>query len=279
MKKLLLICFSALLGGSVLLSSCSKEDETTAVSQDNKPTEKQIREKIVELAQRLPEYTFELEDGEFYTPLGKNSGFSFSDPNNGRYTYTSPDGTKYVTENNNTYVFTKGAFGQNASGGTVIAGSSSFNVDYTFCFSAEDDGLGLNFFGEFDGVSSIIGIAGDFEALQEGGEDIEEDPFAFFQGFVVYVIYDGQASGSYDVVNWFDNIDGEEDDLEGQAFAYAIDFQEEKLYFSSDGTLNVSGGSIGFNGEYLEISDFSLDGDMENPDFNTVSGFGTMGCN
>jgi hypothetical protein len=91
------------------------------------------------------------------------------------------------------------------------------------------------------------------------------------------MVYDKQAQGSYNIINWFDDLE-DPADLEGEGFAYIIDFRNEKLFFSKSGQLNVSGGQMTFTGKYLEIS-ASLFEDEDNPTFREVSGFGTMGCN
>lgn len=169
------------------------------------------------------------------------------------------------------------------SGGTVVAGSSALTMDYTFCFTAEMDAVGLDLFGfggNFDGVSSVVGISGDFEALanDELGEEPEFEDF--FHGFAMYIVYDNAAQGTYDVLNWFEDLESEFDDLEDNSFSFVIDFVNPSIYFSSDGSLTVSGGSMNFNGEYLAITDFvfEFEDDFE-PEFSYVFGYGEMGCN
>jgi hypothetical protein len=66
------------------------------------------------------------------------------------------------------------------------------------------------------------------------------------------------------------------------ASSFVMDFSNFSLYFATSGSINVSGGSMTFNGEYIAIEDLFLDflGEgEEDPQVNVVSGYGTMGCN
>ncbi|MDP4588750.1 MAG: hypothetical protein NWS86_11285, partial [Flavobacteriales bacterium] len=211
--------------------------------------------------------------------------FDFSQPSDG-WDFSNSDEVQYVTDDNGgLLIIPVFAFGGNTGGGTIVAGNSALNVDYTFCFSASEEALGLDLFdfgGDFNGISGVIGIAGDFDALANDEIDEDADFTDFFQGFAAYFVYDDEASGSYNVLNWLEDLEDEEADNDETAFAYVIDFVEPGIYFSADGQLTVSGGQIAFNGEYLAITDFFLDfGDEEEGDlsFDYVSGFGALGCN
>ena len=207
--------------------------------------------------------------------------WTFADPTSGWFfvqatgVWENEDGTEFIV------VVTIGA--GSGTGGTVVAGGSVLDIDYTFCFTSEMDAIGLDLFdfgGSFDGVSTVVGIAGDFEAL--ANDELGDDPDFedFFFGFAMYIVYDGAASGTYPVLNWFSDLEDDPDYLDNHAFSFVIDFQDFAVYFSSDGTLQVSGGYMTFNGEYLAITEFltSLDEDYE-PEYSYVTGYGAMGCN
>ena len=158
------------------------------------------------------------------------------------------------------------------------------DIDFTFCFAASDEALGLDLFdfgGDISGVSTVIGIGGDFEALANGDVDEDADFTDFFDGFAAYIVYANEAQGTYEVLNWLNDLDEDPDFLEDKGFGYVFDFQNEGLYFSSDGALSVQGGDITFNGEYLAITDFifSFGEDDDDISFDYVSGYGTLGCN
>lgn len=257
--------------------SCSKENKVAPAADQNATTQDQKIQVIKDLVQKIPELKITNSKDKSVLSFRAKKGFSFSQPSNG-YNFSSNQGVTYVKNSQgSTIIVSSSAFGSNAGGGTVVAGESSFNIAYTFCFSASDKAF--NFFGpDIDGVSYVIGIDGDFEALQKGDVD-EDNIFDYFRGYVVYIVYDDMASGKYDILNWFDNINDEPDDLKNKGFAYAIDFKNERFYLSSSGTLEVTGGQIGFSGKYLELSDFNLFGDEDNPSYKEVEGFGTMGCN
>ena len=262
-------------------ASCQKAEETGTFypRQDVTAQEKRAAEDLME---NLPEFVFwNPETNEAYKFDINNRNFSFATPNDG-WNYSGTEEIIYV-EDEGLVVITVPSFGAN-TGGTIIAGSSALDVDYTFCFSASDEALGLDLFdfgGELSGVSVVLGIAGDFEALMEGEVDEDADFFDIFHGFAMYVVYADTAQGTYEILNWLDEIDEEPDNLADKGFSYVIDFAGEGLYFSSDGTLTVSGGSVTFNGEYLAITDFLLDfgDDDDDLSFGYVSGYGTLGCN
>lgn len=237
-----------------------------------------------EMANNLPEIGIYNEETEtIYRFNLQTRDFSFADANDG-WNFSNSDGPVFVEspEGGGVLIIPSFSFGAN-SGGTVVAGSSAIDIDYTFCFSASDEALGLDLFdygGNLDGISLVLGIGGDFEALMDDEFDEDADFSDFFHGYAMYFVYDNEASGTYEILNWLDDIEGDLDDLDQKGFSYVLDFQNFNLYFSADGTLNVSGGEMSFTGEYLGLLEIfeSLEED-EDVDFDLVSGFGTMGCN
>jgi hypothetical protein len=224
-------------------------------------------------------------DNRFIDIDFEKRNFSFSEPNDGWNFSSSDDVVWESADGGGGILFIgAGAFGSN-TGGTIVAGNTSLNVNYTFCFAASDQALGLDLFdtgADIDGISGVIGIAGDFDALLNDEVDEDADFTDYFQGFAAYFVYDNEASGSYDILNWMDELESDLSDLDGKGFGFVFNFADFALYFSYDGTLNVSGGSIGFNGQYLALEDlgeFMLDWDEEDePEVSIVNGFGVMGC-
>ncbi|MBK9599499.1 MAG: hypothetical protein IPO60_14610 [Flavobacteriales bacterium] len=95
-----------------------------------------------------------------------------------------------------------------AGGGTVSAGNTTLDINLAVCFAVGDDALGGGLFGPDMGeVAGVIGISGDFDALQNGDfSDGESDPFQYFHGFAYYFVYaDNLSNTSYDVLNWIDD--------------------------------------------------------------------------
>lgn len=214
--------------------------------------------------------------------------FSFSTPNDG-WNFSSSTGAQWVPAEDGSgggFLFLDASALGGNTGGTVVAGNSSIDINYTFCFSASDEALGMNLFdvgGDFTGVSMVLGIGGDFEALMNGelnGDDEDIDFTDYFWGFACYVVYADVASGSYEVLDWFNDLEDDLDDLKDKSFSYVLDFKNAAMYFSLSGNINVSGGSMAFNGTYLGILDFFLDFDDSEEELDAVSvdGFGTMGC-
>jgi hypothetical protein len=276
----------SLIAALVFLGSCTKEEvggggymatsATKTLDSDDIRMARQMMERMPEIG------VWNEERGVLYKFNLQTREFSFADPNPG-WNFSNNDGPTYIEgDNGGILIIPSWSFGGN-TGGTVVAGSSAINIDFTFCFSASDEALGLDLFdygGNFDGISMVLGIGGDFEALAEGNVDEDADFTDFFHGYALYFVYDNEASGSYDILNWLEDLEEDEDFLDGNGFSYVIDFQNFNLYFSADGTLNVSGGEMTFNGEYLGILELleSLD-DEDEVDVELVPGFGTMGCN
>lgn len=270
---------------AVMFSSCGKEELTANRGYSANNSEQTPQQRFEALMEQLPEIALWDERTEQIVRINMNTReFSFSDPNPG-WNFSSSNGPQFIEaeEGGGILIIPAFSFGGN-TGGTVVAGSTALDINYTFCFSASDEALGLDLFdfgGDFTGVSIVLGIAGDFEALADGSAEEGDDFNSFFQGLAMYIVYDNEASGSYEILNWLEDIDGDPDDFVDQGFSYVVDFQNFNLYFSANGDLNVSGGEMSFNGEYLGFVELfeSLDEDDEELDFALVPGFGTMGCN
>lgn len=267
-------------------ASCGKQDD--ADTSYYAPRQIEVDSDDLRMAQQMMDNMPEIgiyneERGMIYRFNLQTRDFSFADANDG-WNFSDSDGPVYVEspEGGGILIIPSWSFGAN-SGGTVVAGSSAIDIDYTFCFGASDEALGLDLFdygGNFDGISMVLGIGGDFDALLNDDFDEDADFSDFFHGYAMYFVYDNEASGTYEILNWLEDLEEDLDDLDEKGFSYVLDFQNFNLYFSAEGTLNVSGGDMSFTGEYLgllEIFD-SLEDD-EDIDFELVSGFGTMGCN
>lgn len=270
---------------SAFFTGCQKDQEFTGNVKPTKTVElSKDQERIVQdVANRIPTIrVYDQKNNRFIDVDFQNREFSFSEPNDGWNFSSSDDVLWQPAQGGGGILFIgPGALGGN-TGGTLVAGNSTLDINYTFCFSASDEALGLDLFdldADFDGISGVIGIAGDFEALANGEMEEDADFTDYFQGFAAYFVYDNEASGSYEILNWLEDLDSDFDDLDGKGFGFFFDFQTPAIYFTYDGTLNVSGGSIGFNGEYLGIEGllFGEDEDDE-PDYGIVDGFGAMGC-
>ena len=264
------------------MSSCSKhEDQNGSPIIKGSAQDKQIRNLIKRLPVERLVYQRAAQKG------GENStmdSWNFGNPGGG-VSFSNGNATTVTTANGPTtlYIATS-AFGTNAGGGVVVAGQTSLDINYTFCFSAEDESMGLGLFdmgnGGFTGVSSVIGVSGDFEALADATDSTEFSDI--FHGLAFYIVYDGTASGNYDVVDWTDGI-SDSTSTEDKSFAFLFDFVNGRLFLSQSGSINVTGGSMNFQGNYLEVSgfinedgEFDLSGDLT---YDIVSGFGAMGCN
>jgi hypothetical protein len=289
-----------LIAGVLVFASCSKDEDVTKGPQPTsikQVEDKETQDAIEGLAEEVPAiswYNSTMDKIITFDPKNQ-AKFDFSDPNPGWNFSSSNEVVWQPADQGGGILFIgPGAFGANTSaGGTVVAGSSALNVSYTFCFAASDQAIGLDLFDfggpEFDGISGVIGFAGDFEALQTGEFEDPNEIFNYFQGIAYYIVYDNEASGNYDILNWLEDIDEPLDDLGGNGFAWVYEFSPEafSIYFSKSGQLNVSGGSMSFNGEYFGVifdnffsdPDSGDDEDIFGLDFVEVEGFGTMGCN
>lgn len=288
MKKLiyvnaLMLCISSLF----IFSSCTKhDDENGRPIAQGSPQDKRIKslirslpiEKLVKENQRVVK--MKEMNGQ------RDGGWSFADPNTGTAINFS-DGNLTITTNPTSppvLNISTSALGNNTGSGVVVAGPTALDINYTFCFSSTDQSYGLNLFdlnnGGFNGVSSVIGVSGDFSKLETA---TDSTPFSdIFHGLAFYIVYDGQATGTYNVIDWLDGI-SDSTATQGNSFAFLFDFVNGRLFLSADGTIDVTGGMMNFQGHYLEVSGFmdedgdvDLDGDLQ---YSIVSGFGQMGCN
>lgn len=270
---------------SIWSTSCQKSEIAPGGNNIRKEQE-QTAARI--LVKRLPKIT--IYDDKTKSSLRiTTDGFSFSDNSEGGFNFSDPRGATYTnTGTGGQFVVASQGFGLNAGGsggGLIQAGSSSMNVKYTFCFSADQSFFGADLFGGennsqlFTGVSGVIGVDGDFSQLQSG-EGSSADPEDIFSGLGMYIVYDARAQGSYQILNWVDLVLRTDeqlniDDLKDKGFAFFIDFKNKKVYLSYSGNMNVSGGSMTFTGKYFELSE----GNGEEPEIKIVDGLGTMGCN
>lgn len=284
----------ALLLGAILLISvsCVKEQDkpgsATPISEGHKTniTDKDDRIKLKNMAQRLPTLAVYNQVHDDYIFLDLNNaknGFSFTDPgfsasftspDGGGSFATGPDGSEYI-------IITPGTSSGNG-GGSVGAGSTTLDLNFVFCFSADEESFGFDLFdfeGEntVDGFSGAVGVSGDFEALMNGNIDEEADPFDYFFGMAFYYILDDNPAGSYEVVNFLDETPDSE-----IALAVLISFVNNGgLYFSNSGQLDFQDSSVGFDGTYVGIENFILtfsEDFEEDQDFVQVPGFGYINC-
>jgi hypothetical protein len=210
--------------------------------------------------------------------------FSFTTvPANGM-NFASSNGGQWVwTEDGGLVVLTEPSAGLGSGGGMVVAGNSTLNINLAVCFAVGEDALGGGLFGPDMGeVAGVIGISGDFEALANGDFDADEDDiFDYYNGFAYYFVYTDQlANTSYEVMNWIEEIDSEED-FDNVSFAFVVDFRGESggIYLSKDGSVTINGATMEFNGNYYGLTGTGFfDGEAEVTDVTVVSGYGAMGC-
>ncbi|MCH2197262.1 MAG: hypothetical protein MK081_00640 [Flavobacteriales bacterium] len=281
MKLFTKLGFFALAVGAMILTSCSKQEESNNFEYQTQTTIEQQRAAEQLMGQISELGVWNEERGQLYKFNLQTREFSFADANDG-WNFSNSEGPVFIEnpEGGGILIIPSFSFGSN-TGGTVVAGNSALDITYTFCFSASDEALGLDLFdygGNFDGVSMVLGIAGDFEALADGDVDEDSDFTDFFQGFCLYFVYDNEAQGSYEILDWFDNLEDDLDNLDEKGFGYLIDFVNFSVYFTSEGTLDVSGGQISFTGEYFGILEILDNLEDDTVDFDIVPGFGAMGC-
>lgn len=277
----------------IFATSCTKDEDTVLGTPDQQASVRAVKDTetqdaIQSFSRELPKigiYNETMDKWVVVDPYDAKN-FSFSEPNSS-WNFSSSDQVYFAEAPQGGGILFIGPGGfSNNTGGTVVAGNSSLNINYTFCFSATDEAINidLGLESDFDGVSMVIGIAGDFEALTTGEFDEDDDIFDIFQGIAAYIVYENEASGTYPVLNWFDDLAEDFDDLEGSSFAYVFAFQDPGgIYFSKSGNLTVSGGQISFEGVYFGIAGDIFgdwfDDDGDDLEFVEVDGFGTMGCN
>lgn len=270
---------------ALTFTSCSKEEGRRATKQANAAENNNARSMFEKLMNEIPEIGIYDERTDRVLLFDTRSReFSFSSPNPG-WNFSNDDGPVFIpaSQGGGVLIIPSFSFGAN-TGGTVVAGNTALDINYTFCFAASDEALGLDLFdfgGDFDGVSVVLGIAGNFEALANDEVSDDDDFDSFFQGMAMYIVYSNEASGNYSILNWIDNIDEDPDNLGNKGFSWVIDFQQFNMYLSANGDLSVSGGEMNFTGEYLGFMELfeELDGDDDDISFALVPGFGAMGCN
>jgi hypothetical protein len=260
---------------SFLFTSCDKEDSSIGTSEEV-PTST-----LTKLAKSLPKV--QIVDKSNQKSFVSNDGITFIDNGDG-FSFANSNGPTFSTSScvsfsegpSGAVILLDPGAGSLGGGGTVIAGKTSMNIDLAVCFGADEEAFDMGFDFGFDGVSAVIGISGDFEALAENDDPSEEELQDAFHGFAGYYVFDDNANGTYKVLD----LDGIEDEEEptGISFAFVIDIKNGYYYISKSGKLTVNGGSISFNGEYYALK-FNFYGDDEiGDDWKSVSGFGQMGC-
>ncbi len=274
----------------LLAFSCGKTDYAPGTSSPKGLNDKYTQDKMQAMAKNMPDLAF------YNVAMNKvitikagheKDGFSFSDPVDGWNYGGSPNITFTQSQSGGGVVFigSPTAGGGSNAGGTVVAGNTTLDIAFAFCFTVDDEALGVDFTGldnDFTGVSGVIGISGDFDALINGEIDQDADVTDYFYGYAMYFVYADEASGTYDILNWFDDVNESADDLADKGFSFVFDFQELDIYFSSEGSMNVTGGDMSFNGSYFGLIGFFdalLDGEEPGEaSFQEVDGFGQMGC-
>lgn len=277
------------LGGG-LFAGCSKEQTgAPAAPRTQRIVDPELQQRLLEKAGQLPGigiYNRTMNKVIVFKHLPDGSrSFNFVDPPGGGINFASSNGGQWTwSESQGLMVLTEPSAGLGAGGGTVVAGDASLDIQMAVCFSMDEEGLGMDMFDTgINDVAGVVGIAGDFDALMNGDFSSEtDDIFDYFHGFAYYLVYAEQlGNDEYEVLNWVDDLDQSEDDLQNFGFSFVISFQGEGgVYISRDGALTVDGGSIGFNGNYYAIEGtgfFDEDGEGDG-DYSVVSGFGTMGC-
>ncbi|MBL7950810.1 MAG: hypothetical protein JNM62_03760 [Flavobacteriales bacterium] len=287
-KRAALPLVGAVLLGAGLLAGCSKEG-AVATPRTARTLDPAVQQRIREQVQQLPGvgiYNRTMNKVIVFKSLPDGSrSFNFVDPPTGGIDFASSNGGQWTwSETQGLMILTEPSSGTGGGGGTVVAGDASLDIELAVCFSFDEEGLGMDLFDTgINDVAGVIGIAGDFDALINGDfSSGEEDLFDYFHGFAYYLVYAEQlGNNSYEVLNWIDDLDQDEEDLENFGFSFVVSFQNEGgIYLSQDGELQVSGGSIGFNGNYYALEGVGFFEEDEEGDgsASTVPGFGTMGC-
>lgn len=279
-KSLLTLSMGALTIGALTFSSCSKQEAGVGNPAQSVGTNQLSQQSAQDFLNNMPEIRVKVGKHGFVLPRPSRDGFSFADSKPG-YNFGSSSTIEIVTDGNGGYKWVLSSDGGSANaGGTVVAGNSSLDIGLAFCFTEDKDASGFLFGPAKDsaqttGVSTVVGIAGDFESLANGEVAEDADITDYFTGMAIYMVYDGHASGSYEVLDWT-NLD---DDTKDKAVSMVFDLKNGKGYISSSGSLNVNSNSIGFSGNYYEFP-FSFEKDAENEKGfgGEVTGFGTMGC-
>jgi len=289
-----------LLATVVLLSGCTKESVEINGSSASPAKKVELSSEQMNRAKkmtgRLPKLRYWDESNQRFIEFNPNSrDLIFSDPDEG-FNFDDPDGNNAMvfSDGTDSYLVFSSGFGVSGQGGggTVVAGSTILNMDFTVCLSMEEvaagDGM-VDFFGDgsdaFSEYAAVVGISGDFEALESSNSsDPSFDPFEYLNGFAAFYVIADDVSGSHEVFNWMDADSSSSNDFDDMASAMVLSFQDASLYFANSGTVTTSGGTMDFNGTFVGFSDYLdlfLDDSSSEIDLEAeeVSGYGTMGCN
>jgi len=160
---------------------------------------------------------------------------------------------------------------------TITAGNTTLNVQ-TLCLAVDASAYVAMFAGQtgtlpYDGISVVMGLDADFSLLANASST----SFAnYFHGLAYYLVYDFNASGSYDVIDWTTMTSLPNSIAFSMVFSFDTN-NSGAFYFSKDGSISVSGSDMSFNGNYWGIE---MDFSNLNPSltYNTYAGSGTMGC-
>lgn len=276
-----------------LLVSCSKERLNTGADHRSATpiTDKATKHKITEQAQKLPAVGIYNKTMDKLIIFSHNQSgeksFSFANPSTGGINFATSNGGQWVAypdEPGGLIIITEPSAGLGSGGGTVVVGSTVLDIAFAMCFAVDEEAFGDLFDTGIDEVAGVIGIAGDFDALINGEFDEEDNLFDYFHGFAYYLVYTDQlANDSYEVLNWIEDLEQDEDDLEDFGFAFVIHFVNNGgIFLSQNGELTINGGSINFNGNYFGIDGIWFltgDDDEQEPEFSeNIPGFGAMGC-
>lgn len=262
--------------GVLTYTSCKKEE--TGGRPDRKELTAGQKQKILDAINAIPAIKVKAGKYGFTLPKTlKDGGFNFSESSSGNDFATSSNIEWVETSEGNYMVVSTDNTNANA-GGMVVAGSTTLDINMAICVSSAAEGDNFFSFGDVDssyGFSMVLGIAGDFEALLSGDVDPDADITEYIYGFAMYIVFEDQASGSYEIID-FTAPDLE--DFEGKGISMIIDFRGAKVYISSDGNLTVGTNTISFNGNYFMGAWETDSTSTEDPSYDEVSGFGTMGC-
>ena len=280
------------MAGLVALAACTGNRGDKCHEAKPQPTNENKEAAVKSLLKRMPTFVVKDEKTGKYLRVA-DGGFNFSNSGDG-WDFSHPSGYNYTAGPNGTggtVTISSSAFGSNGAagtsgssgGGAIGAGSTNLSINYTYCFSADAQATGLDLFSSgsgpaLTGVSGVLGVAGDFSALASGTPDSSQLANSF-KGLAMYVVYAKQASGGYDILDWLspDNTNATPSDLNNKGFAFIIDFQNQRIFFSERGRLNVSGGSISYSGSYL-MAEYTPS-NQDQMQVTSVAGFGAMGCN
>jgi hypothetical protein len=298
MKKSHLIGLFALV---MLVAGCTKDEEARVVGNSatsgtkvDMTTEQESRAR--KMVRRMPKLRYWDETNNRFIDFNPTTrDFEFTDPDEG-FVFDDPDGNNAMVfyDGTDSYLVFSAGIGVSGQGGggTVVAGSTTLDMDFTVCLSMQEVAAGdgtVDFFsdgsGVFDEYAAVIGIAGDFEALAnaDASGNSSFDPFEYLQGYAEFYVIADDVSGNHEVFNWMD-AEADPEDFDDMASAMVFDFQDFSLYFANSGQVNVSGGTMEFNGTFIGFLDFLdvfLEDSSEEIDMEAVevSGYGSMGCN